>query len=208
MNEKYINKYLIKPADDGSREDTKLAVEYTDEQIEEFKQQGYLVVDDSDFQKLIGNDDGKEYLIAKDGTLSEKPPYVPTLEEERDKKLQELKDAYLIDLNAPAWFEQDMDQPDGTSFKKYVGYDTDKDSQVDFHSSKERAKLLGSTPYNIYVNPDNLKEKEFTYHTHAMFERALVAAGEYQVGVYTKYYTLKAQAENATSKEELARIKW
>lgn len=208
MNEKYINKYLIKPADDGSREDTKLAVEYTDNQIEEFKQLGYLVVEDSDFQKLIGNDDGKEYLIAKDGTLSEKPPYVPTLEEEKEKKYQELKDAYLIDLNAPAWFEQTMEQPDGTSFTRYVGYDTDKDSQVDFHSSKERAKLLGYSPYNIYVNPDNLEEKEFTYHTLAMFERALIAAGEYQVDVYNKYYALKSQAKDATSKEELAEINW
>lgn len=81
MNEKYINKYLIKPADDGSRLDTKLAVEFSDKQIEEFKLQGYLVVEDEDFQKLIGNDEGKEYLINKDGTLSEKPPYEPTPEE-------------------------------------------------------------------------------------------------------------------------------
>lgn len=207
MNLKYQNFYLIKPAEDGTREDTKLAVEYSDEAIKEFLLNGYFLIDNEDFNLLIGNGD-KEYCIAMNGTLYEKPPYVPTLEEERDKKLQELKDAYLADLNAPAWFEQDMEQPDGTSFKKYVGYDTDKDSQVDFHSSKERAKLLGATPYNIYVNPDNLKEKEFTYHTHAMFERALVAAGEYQVGVYTKYYTLKEKADNATTKEELAKINW
>ena len=209
MNEKYINKYLIKPADDGSREDTKLAVEYSDEQIEEFKSQGYLVVEDEDFQKLIGNDDGKEYLIAKDGTLSEKPPYEPTLEDVRKAKLQELKDAYLKDLYAPYWFNQILDLPDGTTIEKYVGYDTDKDSQVDFTNSQRRADLLGHTMYNIYVNPENLKEKEFTYHTPAMFERTLLAVGDYQEQVvYPKYYKLKAQAEAATSKEELANINW
>lgn len=90
MNPNYINKYLIKPAEDGSREDTKLAVEFSDEQITDFVENGYLVVDDEDFQKLIGNGD-KEYCIAMDGSLYEKPPYVQPLADCQQEKIDALK---------------------------------------------------------------------------------------------------------------------
>lgn len=89
-NEKYENKYLIKPAEDGTRADTKLAVEYSDEAVAEFLANGYVLVCDEDFQKLIGNAD-KPYSIAMDGTLYETPPYVPPLEEVQVTKLSELK---------------------------------------------------------------------------------------------------------------------
>lgn len=200
-------KYLILPAEDGSRADTRIANEYSEEQQQEMIAEGYVLVSAEDHSLLCGNGD-KEYCIAKDGSLYEKPPYVPTLEEVRAAKLQEIKDAYLADLYSPAWFDQTMDAPDGSTTVKHVGYDTDQQSQIDFNSSYERAKLLGHTLYNIYVNPDNLKEKEFTYHTPDMFQRALLAAGAYQEGVYAKYYELKALAELATTKEELAEIEW
>lgn len=89
-NEKYVDMYLIKPAADGSREDTKLAVEHSDEAVAELLEQGYVLVGDDDFQKLIGNAD-KPYSIAMDGTLYETPPYVPPLEEVQATKLYELK---------------------------------------------------------------------------------------------------------------------
>lgn len=200
-------KYLILPAEDGSRADTRIANEYSEEEQQAMLAESYVLVSAEDHSLLCGNGD-REYCIAMDGSLYEKPPYVPTIEEVRDAKLQEIKDAYLSDLYAPAWFEQTMDNPDGSMLTKYVGYDTDQQSQIDFNSSYERAKVLGHTLYNIYVNPENLKEKEFTYHTPDMFKRALLAAGEYQEGVYAKYYTLKAQAEQATTKEELNSIEW
>lgn len=133
----------------------------------------------------------------------------PSLEELKEAKFTEIKNAYLEELYAPVWFEQTMAQPNGeTGPKKYVGYDTDQNSQIDFNSSYKRAQLKGSTLYNIYVNPDDLKEKEFTYHTPEMFDAALLAAGEYQEKVYVKYYTVKAQVEAATTKEELEAIQW
>ena len=89
-NEKYANQYLIKPAEDGTRADTKLAVEYSDEAVDELLKQGYVLVCDADFQKLIGNAD-KPYSIAMDGTLYETPPYVPPLEEVQAAKLAEMK---------------------------------------------------------------------------------------------------------------------
>lgn len=71
MNDKRVNQYLILP-DQGQRKDTKLAVEYSEEQIAELLKQGYVIVHHDDFNKLIGNSDG-EYLIADDGTVYPKP---------------------------------------------------------------------------------------------------------------------------------------
>lgn len=71
MNDKRINQYLILP-DNGQRKDTKLAVEYSEEQITELLKQGYVIVNHDDFNKLIGNAND-EYLIADDGVVYPKP---------------------------------------------------------------------------------------------------------------------------------------
>lgn len=71
MNDKRVNQYLILP-ENGQRKDTKLAVEHSEEQIAELLKQGYVIVGNDDFNKLIGNGDG-EYLIADDGVIYPKP---------------------------------------------------------------------------------------------------------------------------------------
>lgn len=71
MNDKRVNQYLILP-ENGQRKDTKLAVEYSEEQITEYLKQGYVIVNHDDFNKLIGNGDG-DYLIADDGVVYPKP---------------------------------------------------------------------------------------------------------------------------------------
>lgn len=71
MNDKRVNQYLILPGN-GNRKDTKLAVEYSEEQIADYLKQGYVIVGNDDFNKLIGNADG-EYLIADDGLVYPKP---------------------------------------------------------------------------------------------------------------------------------------
>lgn len=71
MNDKRVNQYLILP-EQGQRKDTKLAVEHGEEQIAELLKQGYVIVNQDDFNKLIGNADG-EYLIADDGVVYPKP---------------------------------------------------------------------------------------------------------------------------------------
>lgn len=71
MNDKRVNQYLILP-EAGQRKDTKLAVEHSEEQIAELLKQGYVIVGNDDFNKLIGNGDG-EYLIADDGSVYPKP---------------------------------------------------------------------------------------------------------------------------------------
>ena len=91
MNDKRVNQYLILP-EAGQRKDTKLAVEYGEEQIAEYIKQGYVIVNQADFNKLIGNADG-EYLIADDGSVYPKP--APTdaelLADAKPAKIAELK---------------------------------------------------------------------------------------------------------------------
>lgn len=148
------------------------------------------------------DEDGKRYLIIN-------PPYEPSLEELKTAKLAEIKNRYVETVYAPVWFKQTVVDPaGGEATSRYVGYDTDQNSQIDFNSSYKRAQLKGSTLYNIYVNPDDLTEKEFTYHTPEMFDAALLAAGDYQEGVYIKYYGLKAKVEAAETAEELEAIVW
>lgn len=93
MNDKRQNQYLVLP-EAGQRKDTKLAVEYSEEQIAEYVANGYVIVNQADFNKLIGNADG-EYLIADDGSVYPKP--VPTdaelLEAAKPAKIAELKAA-------------------------------------------------------------------------------------------------------------------
>lgn len=91
MNEKYTNHYLILPADDGTRADTKLAVELSDEDIKELISTGYILVGNEDFQKLIGNE-GVPYGINKDGSLFIMPPKLPSLDDVKAEKIAELKD--------------------------------------------------------------------------------------------------------------------
>lgn len=92
MNLERQNQYLILPDGNGGRKDTKLAVEYDEEQIAEHLKQGYVLIGNDDFNKLIGNADG-EYLIAEDGSVYPKP--APTnaelLASAKPAKIAELK---------------------------------------------------------------------------------------------------------------------
>lgn len=92
MNLERQNQYLILPDGNGGRKDTKLAVEYDEEQIAEHLKQGYVLIGNDDFNKLIGNANG-EYLVADDGSVYPKP--APTdaelLAAAKPAKIAELK---------------------------------------------------------------------------------------------------------------------
>lgn len=167
-----------------------------DENIpEKIKKDGYLITKE-EFDKLrngyFRNPENGKYEII--------PPYVPTLDELKEVKITEIYRNYYIDLEAIVW----IDQANGSLY----GYDTDKQSQIDFLASYNRAKIDGTTRYNVYLDPTNLKSKSFIVHTPGMFETAFSAAGIYQEEIYVKFYTKKQEIKNATTEEELMQISW
>lgn len=115
MNDKRVNQYLILP-EAGQRKDTKLAVEYDEAQIAEYLKQGYVIVNQADFNKLIGNGDG-EYLIADDGSVYPKP--APT-------------DAELLAVAKPAKIAELKAERDSKEVEPitYQGYSFDYDSKA------------------------------------------------------------------------------
>lgn len=121
----------------------------------------------------------------------------PPLGELKNVKLSEVKADYLKALYAVAWVNQD-----GTLY----GYDTDPGSQLDFSMSHARAKLNGTTRYNVYTDKSNLEVKEFLEHTPEMFDKVLAEVGDLQEDVYVKYYAVKALVKAAKTPEELAGI--
>lgn len=121
MNDKRVNQYLILP-EQGQRKDTKLAVEYSEEQITELLKQGYVIVNHDDFNKLIGNADG-EYLIADDGSVYHKP--APTdaelLAAAKQAKLAEISQWTAANITG-GFVSNASGEP--------VRYDSDKETQL------------------------------------------------------------------------------
>lgn len=75
--------YLMKFDDKGRRIDTLVADEKTAEQVEALLSEGYISISEDDYQKMIGNVDGKEYVRnPQTGYLEEAPAYEPTKEEQ------------------------------------------------------------------------------------------------------------------------------
>lgn len=91
--------YLIKFDDNGNRGETHDAVFMTDEEIEDYKEKGFVEVSTADYNNLIGNNaDNQQYIRQSDGTFVPKPAYVPTAAEEQAAKLSELDNLYAEKL--------------------------------------------------------------------------------------------------------------
>ena len=113
--------YLIKFDENGRRSDTYVAEEKTQEQVTELLEKGFVLITEEDYQLLIGNVDGKEYIRNADGTYSEYTSPEPTLEELKAIKLSEVD----------AWTERKIT---GGFISECTGeivkYDSDKDTQL------------------------------------------------------------------------------
>lgn len=76
--------YIIKFDENGNRQETYVKEEMTEERIQELLDEGYIEVNEEDYQLLIGNTDGKVHIRKEvDGEViyEEEPPYVPTQDE-------------------------------------------------------------------------------------------------------------------------------
>ena len=91
--------YLIKFEEDGRRGDTYVKEEKTQQQIDELLSQGFVEVQETEYQLLLGNIDGNEYI--RDPQTGELKPYVPpqpTAEELKERialKVREERDSLL-----------------------------------------------------------------------------------------------------------------
>lgn len=76
--------YIIKFDENGNRQETYVKEEMTEERVQELLDEGYIEVNEEDYQLLIGNTDGKVHIRKEvDGEVvyEEEPPYVPTQDE-------------------------------------------------------------------------------------------------------------------------------
>ena len=193
MNDKRVNQYLILP-EQGQRKDTKLAVEHSEEQIADLLKQGYVIVNQDDFNKLIGNGDG-EYLIADDGSVYAKP--APTDAE----LLAAAKPAKIAELKA----ERDAAEVEPIEYKGNL-YDYDDKARdrinaaiialdVQTTQAKATASIDWTTADNkdVKVTADDLR---MVIATVAVRSNAL----------HTSYRVAKEQVEQAATVAEIEAI--
>ena len=146
MNDKRVNQYLILP-EAGQRKDTKLAVEHSEEQIDEMLKQGYVIVNHDDFNKLIGNAGG-EYLIADDGRVYPKP--APTDAE----LLEAAKSAKIADLKA----ERDSKEVEPITYNGN-SYDYDDKARERINAAIIALDVQGADAYIDLTTADNADVK-------------------------------------------------
>lgn len=83
--------YLIKFGENGRRLDTYVKEEKTGSQIRTLLSEGFLEISETEYQLLIGNIDGKEYIRKTDGTFEPYVPPEPTAEEQAAIALEQAK---------------------------------------------------------------------------------------------------------------------
>ena len=137
------NKYLILLDAEGNRADTKLACEYSDEGIADFIKSGYLVVSEEKFSLIIGNDpEGKMWDLQPDGSIKERPPYVPSIEELQANKLNEAGAEFAKRRDAIRWVQVS----DGNAY----GFDCASEDITNFMAAWKAAEVDGYTGYKVW----------------------------------------------------------
>lgn len=186
MNDKHVNQYLILP-ENGNRKDTKLAVEYDESQIAAYIKQGYVIVNQADFNKLIGNA-GSEYLVADDGSVYPKP--APTDAE----LLASTKAAKIAELKA----QRDTAEVEPINYKGY-SFDYDSKARERISAAIVALELQGADASIDWTTADN-QDVSVT----AADLRAIVAAVAVRSNaLHIAYRKAKAQIEAAGSAEEV-----
>lgn len=189
MNDKRVNQYLILP-DNGQRKDTKLAVEYSEEQITELLKQGYVIVNHDDFNKLIGNGDGK-YLIADDGSVYPKP--APTDAE----LLAAAKPAKIAELKA----ERDSKEVEPITYNGN-SYDYDDKARERINAAIIALEVQGADASIDWTTADNQDVKV----TSADLRCVIAMVAQRSNALHVAYREAKAKVEAATTVAEVEAV--
>lgn len=196
--------YLIKFDENGRRSDTYVAEEKTQEQVTELLEKGFVLITEEDYQLLIGNVDGKEYIRNADGTYSEYTSPEPTLEELKAIKLSEVD----------AWTERKIT---GGFTSRCTGspvrYDSDRDTQNTVSSdlntiylSPEKFNENFPNGYPMRGYPENANIKQVYFLTKEQLLQWNVDLGLHRGTCKQNGWVKQAQVEAALSKEELDAI--
>lgn len=189
MNDKRINQYLVLP-DNGQRKDTKLAVEYDEEQIANYLKQGYVIVNHDDFNKLIGNADG-EYLIADDGVVYPKP--APTDAE----LLEAAKPAKIADLKA----ERDSKEVEPITYQGY-SFDYDSKARERISAAIIALEVAGASATLTWTTADNQDVKV----TADDLRCVIAAVAQRSNALHVAYRAAKDKVEQATTVADIEAV--
>lgn len=191
MNDKRINQYLVLP-NNGQRKDTKLAVEYDEEQIAEYVANGYVLVNQADINKLIGNADG-EYLIADDGRVYQKP--APTDAE----LLAVAKPAKIAELKA----ERDAEEVQPVEYKGNL-YDYDDKSRDRINAAIIALDAQGEGANIAWTLADNSSVNVTANDLRMVIANVAIRSND----LHVKYRTLKEKILACKTVAELEKIVW
>lgn len=189
MNDKRQNQYLILP-ENGNRKDTKLAVEYDEEQIKEYLSQGYVIVGNDDFNKLIGNADG-DYLIADDGVVYHKP--APTDAE----LLEAAKPAKIAELKA----ERDNKEVEPITYNG-KSYDYDDKARERINAAIVALEVAGASVTLIWTTADNKDVKVTASDLRGIIAQVALRSDK----LHTAYRKAKEKVETAITKAEVENV--
>lgn len=189
MNNERINQYLVLP-ENGNRKNTKLAVEYSEEQIAEYVANGYVIVGNDDFNKLIGNADG-EYLIADDGSVYPKP--APTDAE----LLADAKTAKIAELKA----ERDSKEVEPITYNGN-SYDYDDKARERINAAIIALDVQGAGISIDWTTADNTDVKV----TAQDLRRVIAVVAQRSNALHVAYRAAKDKVEAATTVAEVEAI--
>ena len=194
--------YLIKFDENGRRSDTYVAEEKTQEQVTELLEKGFVLITEEDYQLLIGNIDGHEYIRNSDGSYSKYESPEPTLEELKAIKLSEVD----------AWTESKITGGFTSECSgEIVRYDSDKDTQLTMQGialnvSTERFKneYPDGCPVRGYKEGETVKTIQYLNASQVYTWCADLSS---HVGACKQQgWSKQAEVAAASSKEELDTI--
>lgn len=190
MNNERVNQYLVLP-EAGQRKDTKLAVEYDEEQIAEYVANGYVLVNQADFNKLIGNADG-EYLIADDGRVYPKP--APTDAE----LLASAKSAKIAELKA----ERDAREVEPITYNGNL-YDYDDKARERINAAIIALDVQGAGISIDWTTADNTDVKV----TAQDLRRVIAVVAQRSNALHVAYRAAKDKVEQATTVADVEAVR-
>lgn len=169
--------YLIKFGENGRRLNTYVKEEKTDSQIQDLLSEGFLEISETEYQLLIGNIDGKEYIRKTDGTFE---PYVPPEPTEDELAAIALEQAKAQRADAVSKITVEVDG---------MIFDGDETSQTRMGRTVAAAIAEGvdlDTETRTWVLADNTVASV----TVRQLTRALRLAGDAQTALWTVPYNL------------------